>query len=221
VSFSWNAGGGTQWLDLSLANNGFAEGTYLTAGPIASGQGWLAWEGILAGQTHYWRVTTLGAGGWSVSTTGSFTPCLPVVSGAALPPAAPVGNSLEGQLLQRHNAERSAVGLPPLAFDDRLAQVARVRANDMVSAGYFGHTSPSGQTAFTLLGQYGIPYGLAGENLARNNYPENQSVDTAMTGFMNSATHRANILEGRFTTAGIALVHAGDLKYFVVVYAGP
>jgi hypothetical protein len=88
-----------------------------------------------------------------------------------LPPAAPIsgGSPLEPQLLQSQNAERATARLAPLAPDDRLASVARTRANDMAARGYFAHSSPSGETAFSVMGHLGISYGLAGENLARNN----------------------------------------------------
>jgi uncharacterized protein YkwD len=91
----------------------------------------------------------------------------------------------------------------------------------MAAKGYFAHSSPTGETAFSVMGRLGISYGLAGENLARNNYSDAQSVDVAVSGFMSSATHRANVLEARFTRVGIAVAYAGDMKYFVVVYSGP
>ncbi len=218
ITFSWTADGdGAQWLDLSVTNNGFADGTYLSAGPLSANQSTLAWQGVLAGRTHYWRITSLGSNGWKTSVTGSFTPCP-----AALPPASPVtAAGLDLQLLQSQNADRSAAGLAPLTWDDRLAAVARGRANDMAANGYFAHTSPSGESAFTILQRMGISYRLAGENLARNNVPDSQSVQTAETGFMGSQTHRANILEPSFTRAGIAVSFAGDMKYFVVIYAAP
>lgn len=220
VVFSWlSDGAGTQWLDLSLANNGFADGSYLSAGPVPAGQGALTWPGILRGQPHFWRITTFGANGWTVSATGIFTPC-PVST--ALPPAAPItSNPLEDHVIQSQNSQRAAYGLAGLVADDRLSEVARIRANDMASKGYFAHTSPSGETAYSILSNHGISFGLAGENLARNNYPESQSAEIAVSGFMGSASHRDNVLEGRFTRVGVAVSYAGDMKYFVVIYSGP
>lgn len=123
-------------------------------------------------------------------------------------------------MLNAHNAERAAAGLAPLQADGTLAGLARTRAQDMASKGYFAHTSPSGQTAFSLLNASGYPYKLAGENLARNNYPDGQSVTVAMSGFMASPSHRVNVLEPSFRNVGIALVVASDgMKYFVVIFA--
>ena len=123
-------------------------------------------------------------------------------------------------MLAAHNAERASSGLAAFTLDGTLTQVARQRAQDMASKGYFAHTSPSGQTAFTLLNGAGYSYSLAGENLARNNYPDAQSVSVAMSGFMASANHRVNVLEVKFTRIGIGMAIGADgLRYFAVVFA--
>jgi uncharacterized protein YkwD len=67
----------------------------------------------------------------------------------------------------------------------------------------------------------GYGYGIAGENIARNNYPSGQSVGVAMDGFMNSAGHRANIMEAQFTRVGIGVAMDGNgMIYYAVVFAG-
>ena len=74
VSFSWNAyNEGQEWFDLSLSNNGFAPGTFVGIGPLASGQTAFTWAGILPGLTHYLRINTLTPYGWSTSQTMAFT----------------------------------------------------------------------------------------------------------------------------------------------------
>ncbi len=91
----------------------------------------------------------------------------------------------------------------------------------MANKNYFSHTSPSGETAFSLMDAAGYTYAIAGENIARNNYPNDQTEEVAMTGFMNSAPHRENILEPRFTRVGIGVaIDANGMKYFAVVFAG-
>jgi len=90
----------------------------------------------------------------------------------------------------------------------------------MASKGYFAHTSPSGQTAFGLLNAIGYRYREAGENIARNNYAEGQTVSVAMNAFMNSATHRENILDTGFNLVGIGEATSADgMKYYAVVFA--
>jgi uncharacterized protein YkwD len=92
----------------------------------------------------------------------------------------------------------------------------------MAAGAYFAHTSPRGETAFTLLNAAGYGFGRAGENIARNNYPEGQTAGQAMSGFMTSAGHRLNVLDPRFQSVGIGAVTAADgMKYYAVVFAGP
>lgn len=80
VTFNWQANAaGSQWLDLSIFNNGFAPGSFVGAGPVGSGGTSFTWYGLARGATHYWRVNTSTPAGWSSSNTGSFTTltCLP------------------------------------------------------------------------------------------------------------------------------------------------
>lgn len=210
VSFSWaSSGNGSQWLDLSLSSS-FAEGTFVSAGALNPAETVLNWAGLESGRTHFWRVATLSPDGWVNSTISSFTPCIGV---------APDAYTLEGQLLQAHNADRAAYGLLPLYWDEELAQIARARAYDMAVKGYFSHTSPSGESAATLIYRSGIFFYAAAENLARNNLPDAQSAQAAETGFMESASHRINVLDPQFNRAGVAVSNVGGIKYFVVVYA--
>jgi hypothetical protein len=74
ATFNWTAGAaGAQYLDLSIWNNGFAPGSFVGAGPVASGGTSFTWHGLSRGATHYWRINTLTGSGWSSSNTGSFT----------------------------------------------------------------------------------------------------------------------------------------------------
>lgn len=123
------------------------------------------------------------------------------------------------ELLHKMNDVRANNGLDVLSFDAELDEVALVRARDLIENGYFDHYSPAGENAFTELGVRGIAYRLAGENLARNNYPEAKTVIAAYEGLMGSEGHRANILEPRFTRAGVAVVKSGRLWYYVTVFA--
>jgi uncharacterized protein YkwD len=121
----------------------------------------------------------------------------------------------------QHNQLRGANGLAGLSLDSTLVAIARQRAQDMASNNYFSHTTLSGGNVFNIMDAYGYSYALAGENIARNNYPTSQSVDVAMDGFMNSPGHRANILEPQFTRVGIGVaIDASGLIYYAVVFAG-
>ncbi len=76
VTFSWTGnapGSQQQWLDLSLANNGWQPGTFLGAGPFSSATTSYTWDGLLPDAVHYVRVNQqLPAGNWDPSQTFTF-----------------------------------------------------------------------------------------------------------------------------------------------------
>lgn len=84
VTFNWRPvpGGTSQWIDLSLKDNGFERGTFMTEGPINASQTSYVWDGIQSGEVHFWRLNTLTADGWVTSETGTFVPCNETARGA-------------------------------------------------------------------------------------------------------------------------------------------
>jgi hypothetical protein len=93
ATFMWDAGlGQSQWLDLSLLDNGFEGGTFLAAGPLPLSaepygleSGSFTWDDLAPNVRHFWRVNTAASGVWAPSTTASFTTpdCLSEPPGAA------------------------------------------------------------------------------------------------------------------------------------------
>lgn len=83
-----------------------------------------------------------------------------------------------------------------------LDSAAQLKAEDMARLGYFAHTSPQGLTPWHWFGQAGYSFAYAGENLAIN---FNESIDVE-NAWLNSPTHKANILNSQFTEIGIATV---------------
>ena len=127
------------------------------------------------------------------------------------------------QLFDDTNGRRASVGLPPLRVNGYLIGIARIRSHDMADHNYFAHVSPiTGDDAFSLMDKHGVPYGWAGENLAKNNYPDSQCVSVADVALWNSPHHRENILNPNYTDMGIALViDPTGMKYFTVIFTGP
>ncbi|MFZ2152369.1 MAG: CAP domain-containing protein [Minisyncoccia bacterium] len=119
------------------------------------------------------------------------------------------------------NTDRSAQGLGQLEYDSRLSKAAQEKANDMAINGYFSHVSPTGKTPWYWLDQMGYKYDYAGENLAVN-FTDSQDVQTA---WMNSPSHRDNILKREYTKSAIAVsqgMYQGQPVTFVVqLFAKP
>jgi uncharacterized protein YkwD len=111
---------------------------------------------------------------------------------------------LEKRMLDLVNRERQAVGLPTLAPDPELTEVARRHSADMFARGYFAHDTPEGISPFDRMRDSGVRFLTAGENLALA-----PTIEVAHTGLMNSPGHRANILRREFGRLGIGVMDGG------------
>jgi uncharacterized protein YkwD len=119
----------------------------------------------------------------------------------------------EQQLFQLTNQARAAAGLPALNWDDRLAALARARAQDMIVRDYFSHQiPPDGHTVFDVMSSVGYCFDVAGENIGWNNYPDDQATSEIQAMFMNSPDHRANILGPAWDVVGIGAYKGPDGK---------
>lgn len=117
------------------------------------------------------------------------------------------------------NKERLANNLTELSVNQTLQNAAQLKANDMVNKGYFAHTSPEGTTPWYWFNKAGYSFIYAGENLAIN-YTESETVQKA---WLNSPTHRANIMNRNFTEMGVATatgIYNGVKTTFVVEMFG-
>lgn len=118
--------------------------------------------------------------------------------------------AMEAYIFQQTNVERAKVGAPALVSDSTLNQLARERSQDMVNRNYFSHQTPDGLYVFDMLKTLGISYSTAGENIAMNTYPGQQAGVEAMTGWMNSPGHKANILSAQFGRIGVGAWKKSD-----------
>ena len=122
---------------------------------------------------------------------------------------------LATELLDRLNLFRIEAGEEPLAWSAALAEIAAGHGFEMYEEGYFSHVSRGTGSVADRLAAQGIPFRIAGENLALN-----PTVDGVHGGLAASPSHRATMLETRFTRVGIS-VHDGPLGLMVVqVFTG-
>jgi hypothetical protein len=107
------------------------------------------------------------------------------------------------QLLAATNSKRAEAGLEPLALNGALSQAAAAKAADMFANNYWAHNSPVGKTPWDFIIQAGYRYTLAGENLAKNFQTSGGVVDA----WMNSPTHKDNIVKEGYRDIGFAVVN--------------
>lgn len=110
-------------------------------------------------------------------------------------------------LLYAANQSRANNGLPPLTLNSALNSSAQMKAQHMVDNNYWAHVAPDGTQPWYFFGLAGYNYSAAGENLA---YGFATSADTN-TGWMNSPTHRANIL-GNYKDVGFGYVNGASFQ---------
>jgi uncharacterized protein YkwD len=127
----------------------------------------------------------------------------PTTAPTTKPPATtPTGNAaLEAEVVTIVNTERAKAGCPALTADDRLIAAARGHSADMAARGYFSHTTPEGVEFATRITSAGYRWSGAGENIAKGQ----RTPADVMTSWMNSAGHKANILNCGFKNIGVGV----------------
>lgn len=126
-------------------------------------------------------------------------------SAAALSPAS---------VIAAINHERASAALPDLHTDQRLMQAAKNKLNDMAAQHYFDHASPTGDMPWDFFDAAGYTYRASGENLARDYF----SISSLINSWMNSDTHRDNLLSLVFQDIGVAIGPADGHTVVVALF---
>lgn len=110
-------------------------------------------------------------------------------------------------IISLSNSERAKINLANIYENEALNKAAEKKLKDMFEKSYWDHSGPNGETAWEFIKESGYAYALAGENLARgfSSSPE------AVKAWMESPSHRANILNENFKEIGVA-VGSGEIK---------
>ena len=96
------------------------------------------------------------------------------------------------------NQNRKSQNLSVLTINPVLNKVAELKAKDMAEKSYFAHVSPEGKQPWYWFNLVGYKYSYAGENLAVD-FTDSEDVTYA---WMNSPTHKANIMKNSYTEMG-------------------
>lgn len=106
------------------------------------------------------------------------------------------------EVIELTNKERAKAGLAPVVENEALDKAAAMKAQNMFSENYWAHYAPSGKTPWDFILASGYRFTYAGENLAKNFYKS----DDVVSAWMNSPTHRDNLLNANYKDIGIAVV---------------
>lgn len=124
------------------------------------------------------------------------------------------GSTYAQQVVNLVNIERQKEGLSPLTIDEKLSAAADIRAKEIQTS--FSHTRPNGSSFSTALKEAGAVYRRSGENIAWGQ----KSPEEVVKAWMNSAGHRANIMNKNYSRIGVSHVkNAAGTSYWAQLFA--
>ena len=123
-------------------------------------------------------------------------------------------DGLAAELLKQINQKRTANGLSALSYSADLQASADIRAKESVQN--FAHLRPDGRGCETAVT---VDYTVTGENLIQVT-SEFATADIMMDTWMNSPTHRNNILLASFTKMAVGIYVSNGTTYVSTVFVG-
>jgi uncharacterized protein YkwD len=148
---------------------------------------------------------TRGTAATKTSSTAGAPTTAPKTSVSTTVTATSVGSS-EQQVFALTNTQRIAAGCPALVWNDTLAAVARAHSADMAANNYFDHNNQAGLTPAQRVLAAGYSYTYTAENIAAGQ----PTASDAMTSWMNSAGHKANIINCDLHELGVGFATGGS-----------
>lgn len=122
----------------------------------------------------------------------------------------------ESIIFSKINKYRKINKLQELKLNKTLSQAATTKAMDMKMLNYFAHNSPSSIKWNDFIINSGYKYVIAGENLAKGYFTPEELIND----WLNSSTHKANIIYPEFTETGIAVVESDSVGVIIVQLFG-
>ena len=127
-------------------------------------------------------------------------------------------SATERRAFELMNAERQVAGLPLLAWSSEAAALARMQAESMAAGKFFSHKGPDGETVDGRAVHLGIKWRAIGENIATMKGYDDPATKAVST-WMQSASHKQNILNSIYDQSAIGFAVASDgTVYFAQVF---
>lgn len=129
------------------------------------------------------------------------------------PPSGPCGSDAEDSVFRLMNRGREGVSLPPIRCESQLSTMARAHAEDLCRAGTLGHLGSDGSTFGERMRGSGMPFRLAGENLARGH----DDAATVYRAWSASEMHR-DAMHMDWIGVGVGHAQCGDRPLWVQIF---
>ena len=127
-------------------------------------------------------------------------------------------SSLSRDMLARHNAVRARVGVPPLAWSERLAERSQDWADHLLARGQFIHRpeSPYGENLFEIDGGTASP-----AQVVHSWVSESRDYDYISNGCRGVCGHYTQVVWGNTKEVGCAVARGGGREVWVCNYDPP
>lgn len=119
------------------------------------------------------------------------------------------------EILELVNKEREKEGLEPLKMNSTLYTAANIRAEEQKKE--YAHNRPDGDEWYTVLKEESYPYSTAAENIGWTE-GKRSTAEYIVKEWMDSPSHRANILYDGVDEIGIGIYKSGDKTYWVQLF---
>ncbi|MHB1337064.1 MAG: CAP domain-containing protein [Candidatus Humimicrobiaceae bacterium] len=124
----------------------------------------------------------------------------------------------ETLILHFINFNRTQNGVNTILPNEHLSSIARIRSADMLNRNYFSHYTPEGKNVFDILKENNVIFKYAGENLAKASPTSWGSPEAITIAWMNSPTHKDNILRSAYGGIGICVIDGGDTRMVTTIF---
>lgn len=141
----------------------------------------------------------------TVASSGSISSRLPVLK----------ATRLEEEAFRVVNEQRREQGLEPLEWDAEMLYLARQHSESMANFNFFSHTGRDGKTVDERADSAGVrDWRSIGENIAYNSGVKNK-VEFAVQSWLQSSSHKNNLLSRKWTRTGIGVAQTPDGKFYI------
>lgn len=136
-------------------------------------------------------------------------------------------NNLEQRLLAGHNRERTALGIPPLAWNELLERDARAYADHLTKVGYLvhsedapGETDPQGENLWAGTRGYYGPESMVGLWVAeKKDYRPGIFPNNSISGDLERVGHYTQVMWRSSRAVGCAVAHGRADDFLVCRYS--
>lgn len=133
-------------------------------------------------------------------------------------------SSFDKEIFNLTNELRKKHGIDPLIWDEKIYPIAKYKSNSMVQLNYFSHGNPNynNNGPEVLAEAFNYKYIGYGENIlmAASDNTSKYNAKNLFTLWLNSPSHKANMLDPKHKKMSVSIIRAQSLKGFKYIYYG-